>query len=86
VLELLAVDPPPGADELDGAFFQACSGGQLRMAELLLARGAAIDASPDYTDQTPLDAAGSTDTRRGHLVSWLRERGATSATGESPEQ
>jgi ankyrin repeat protein len=75
-LELLAADPPPTQEEIDGAFWQACHGGQLRMAELLLARGADINARPDYTKQTPLEAAGSTDTRRGQLVSWLRERGA----------
>jgi uncharacterized protein len=76
VLELLAADPPPSQDEIDEAFWQACHGGQLRMVELLLARGADIDASPDYSKQTPLGAAGSLDTRRGQLVSWLRERGA----------
>jgi uncharacterized protein len=76
VLELLAADPPPSQDEIDEAFWQACHGGQLRMAELLLARGADIDAQPDYSKQTPLAVAGSIDTRRGQLVSWLRERGA----------
>ena len=79
VLELLAADPPPTQRELDDAFWQACHGGQLRMAELLLARGADIDATPDYSDQTALEVAGSTDTRREQLVNWLRERGATSA-------
>ena len=33
-------------EDLDEAFWQACHGGQLRMAELLLARGADIDAIP----------------------------------------
>jgi ankyrin repeat protein len=74
--ELLAADPPPTQEEIDGAFWQACHGGQLRMAELLLARGADIDTTPDYTKQTPLGAAGSLDTRRGQLVTWLRERRA----------
>jgi hypothetical protein len=32
-----------------------------------------------YSDQAPLDVAGGVDTRRGQLVSWLRERGATPA-------
>jgi ankyrin repeat protein len=76
VLELLAADPPPTQEEIDGAFWQACHGGQLRMAELLLARGAEINARPDYTQQTPLEVAGSVETRREQLVSWLRERGA----------
>jgi ankyrin repeat protein len=86
VTEFLASDPPPTQEELDEAFWQACHGGQLRMAELLLARGADINAIPGYSDQAPLDVAGSTDTRRGQLVSWLRERGATPAKGPAPEQ
>ena len=59
-------------------------GGQLRTAELLLARGADINATPDYGGHTTaLDIAGSTDTRRGRLVTWLRERGATSGEESS---
>jgi uncharacterized protein len=86
VKELLIADPPPGQEDLDNAFFQACHGGQLRMADLLLARGADINARPDYSSQTtPLDIAGSTDTRRGQLVTWLRERGATTAKESAPE-
>ena len=80
VLELLAAEPPPTREDLDEAFYQACHGGQLRMAELLLARGADINATPDYSHhQTPLDMAGSTDTRRQQLLTWLRERGAEPA-------
>jgi ankyrin repeat protein len=86
VVELLGADPPPPPEELDEAFWQACHGGQLRMAELLLARGADVNAIPGYSDQAPLDIAGSTDTRRSQLVSWLSERGATSAKGPAPEQ
>jgi uncharacterized protein len=85
VLELLAADPPPTHRQLDDAFWQACHGGQLRMAELLLARGANIDATPDYSDQTALEVAGSTDTRREQLVNWLRERGATSGPRPTAE-
>ncbi len=83
--ELLAADPPPTQKQLDEAFWQACHGGQLRMATLLLERGADINAKPDYSDQMPLDIAGSTDTRRGQLVSWLRDRGAMPAQGSAPE-
>jgi uncharacterized protein len=85
-LELLAADPPPTQQQLDEAFWQACHGGQLRMAELLLARGATIDATPHYSDQTALEVAGSTDTRREQLVNWLRERGATSAQRPASEK
>jgi uncharacterized protein len=84
-LELLAADAPPTQEQIDAAFWQACHGGQLRMAQLLLARGADINATPDYSDQTPLAIAGSTDTRRSQLVTWLRERGATSAQEPAPE-
>jgi ankyrin repeat protein len=86
VVAFLGADPAPAQEELDEAFWQACHGGQLRMAELLLARGADVNAIPHYSDQAPLDIAGSADTRRGQLVSWLRERGATSAKRPAPEQ
>jgi uncharacterized protein len=86
VLEFLAADPPPTQQQLDEAFWQACHGGQLRMAELLLARGATIDATPHYSDQTALEIAGGTDTRREQLVNWLRERGATSAQRAASEK
>jgi uncharacterized protein len=78
--EFLAADPPPASSEIDAAFYQACHGGQRRMAEYLLARGADINASPDYAhDQTALEVAGDTDTRRQILVDWLKERGAAQA-------
>jgi ankyrin repeat protein len=86
VEELLGADSPPTQEELDEAFWQACHGAQRRMAELLLARGAELNAIPGYSDQAPLDIAGGTDTRRDQLVRWLRERGATSAKSPSPEQ
>jgi ankyrin repeat protein len=85
VRELL--DGPPAAtqEELDDAFWQACHGGQRRVAEYLLARGADIDHVPDHTDRTPLDVAGGPDTRREALVSWLQERGARSRAPRPPD-
>ena len=74
--EFLAADPPPGNDEIDAAFWQACHGGQRRMAEYLLAKGADINAVPGYTEQTAIQAAGSADTQRQALVDWLKTRGA----------
>jgi ankyrin repeat protein len=79
VEELLAVDPAPAPDAVNDAFWQACHGGQRRVAEYLLARGADLNWTPDHSTATPLDIAGSPGTRRDTLVSWLRERGARSA-------
>lgn len=73
--ELLAADPPPTAEEIANAFWQACHGGQLRAAELLLGRGADVNWIPDYAEGTGLDVAGGPDTRRGLLVTWLGEHG-----------
>jgi len=74
--EFLGADPAPSQEELDEAFWQACHGGQRRMAEYLLDRGANIDATPDYSDSPPVEVAGQPDTMRSALVSWLEERGA----------
>jgi uncharacterized protein len=78
---LLATDPPPTPQDINNAFWQACAAGQRRAAEYLLAKGADINWVPDYTKNSPLDAAGSLDTRRSTLVTWLREHGAGSAKG-----
>jgi uncharacterized protein len=77
--ELLDQDPPPAPDEINNAFWQACHGGQRRVAELLLARGADVNWIPDYAERTPLEAADGLDTRRDLLVTWLREHGARSS-------
>lgn len=74
LVDLLA-ESPPSADDLTEAFFQACSGGQRRAAELLLARGADINAAPVYGN-SPLEAASGMDTQRELLVEWLRDHGA----------
>ena len=63
--ELLDRDPAPAPAEINDAFWQACHGGQRRVAELLLARGADINWIPDYAERTPLDVADGLDTRRG---------------------
>ncbi|WAH42409.1 ankyrin repeat domain-containing protein [Alicyclobacillus fastidiosus] len=79
VEELMASNPSPTTDDITEAFWQACHGGQRRVAEYLLSKGADINGVPGYTDQTPLDAAGSIDTRRDTLVSWLKSKGARSS-------
>jgi len=68
-------------EEINNAFWQACAGGQRRVAELLLAHGADLNWVPDYAKGTPLDQAHSIDTGRAALVSLLQERGAHSASG-----
>ena len=70
---------PDKPGELSQAFWHACAGGQRRAAEYLLARGADPNWVPDYAEGTPLDAANALGTRQENVVSWLRERGATSA-------
>ncbi|MBC9727733.1 ankyrin repeat domain-containing protein [Streptomyces sp. TRM68367] len=67
---------PPSPQEITGALWCACHGGQREMAAHLLERGGDINWT-GYDDLTPLDAAH----RSGHpgLADWLRERGAKSA-------
>jgi len=74
--ELPGSGPPPTQEEIDHAFWQACHGGQRRMAEFSLTRGADINAIPGHAKHTPLDIAPGPDTRREAVVSWLREHGA----------
>jgi uncharacterized protein len=74
LLDLLT-ESPPSEEELTAAFFQACSGGQRRTAELLVARGADVNAAPSY-GSSPLEAAAALDTQRELLVEWLRAHGA----------
>ncbi len=79
--ELLDRDPPPAPAEINDAFWQACHGGQRRVAELLLDNGADVNWIPDYAEHTPLDVAAGPDTRRDTLATWLREHGARPARG-----
>src|SRR5579859_2698680 len=53
--QLLGDNPSP--EQVSQAFWHACSGGQRRAAEYLLARGADLNWVPDYAKGTPLDAA-----------------------------
>jgi hypothetical protein len=77
--ELLAATPPPSLQDITDAFYQACAGGQRRIAEYLLARGADLNGTPSWGENRPLDAASGLETRRELLVSWLRAQGARSA-------
>jgi ankyrin repeat protein len=75
VEELLAASPP-GKQQLTDAFWQACHGGQRRMAEYLLGLGAELNGTPSWGESSPLDAADGLDTGRGALVEWLLSLGA----------
>lgn len=69
-----SVTPAPAAKELTNALWHACRGGQLLVAEYLVARGA--DRNWIGWDQkTPLDAA--VESGSSELVAWLRANGAT---------
>jgi ankyrin repeat protein len=78
--ELLAAAPPT-RQQLTDAFWQACHGGQRRMAEYLLSLGAEVNGTPSWGDSTPLDVADSQGTGREALITWLRDMGAKSANG-----
>jgi len=80
--ELLeTTDPTP--EELSQGFWHACSGGQRRAAERLLAAGGDLNWEPDYAHGTPLDAASGLGTRQENVIGWLEERGAHSADVDS---
>lgn len=68
---------PPAPEEINGAFWMACHGGQRRTAEYLLERGAELNWLPGWENLTPLDAA----SRNGfdELADWLRAQGANPA-------
>jgi ankyrin repeat protein len=72
--------PAASTEDINNAFWQACHGGHRRAAELLHARGADLNWVPEYAQGTPLDVAGGIDTGRQALLSWLRDRGASSST------
>jgi ankyrin repeat protein len=77
--EFFAGPLQPTQKEVNDAFWQACCGGKRRAAEYLLARGADLNWVPEYAKETPLGIAGTLDTGRQLLVSWLRDKGAGSA-------
>jgi ankyrin repeat protein len=76
--ELIAAEAPT-TQQLTDAFWQACHGGQRRMAEHLLVLGAELNGTPSWSDSTPLDAADSLGTGRESLLTWLKEQGAKTA-------
>lgn len=78
VEEYFAAAAAPPRDDVSRAFWGACHGGRDQVAEYLLAHDADLNWIPPWEDLTPLDAA--LRERADQLVSWLRDRGARSAT------
>ncbi|HEX5086143.1 MAG TPA: ankyrin repeat domain-containing protein [Blastocatellia bacterium] len=68
--------PPPSPDEITGAFWHACRGGQPRTAAYLFEHGAGLNWI-GYDGKTPLQAAHESGVE--DLIDWLRSRGAKSA-------
>ena len=81
--ELLAASPPT-TQTLTDAFWQACHGGQRRMAEYLLSLGADLNGTPSWGEATPLDVADSQGTGREALITWLHESGAKKSAKPTP--
>ncbi|MEU5578307.1 ankyrin repeat domain-containing protein [Streptomyces huasconensis] len=77
----VTAQPPPAADDLDGAFWDACHGGQQATARLLLERGASLDRV-GYDGMTPLDIAVAV--AADDVVAWLRGQGARTGAGAEP--
>jgi uncharacterized protein len=65
--------PPPAPDEITNAFWHACRGGQLQMAEYLLRHGAELNWI-GYDGKTPLQVAQESAAK--DLAPWLRGQGA----------
>lgn len=80
--ERFEADPPPTSDDINLAFWSACHGGQLRVANYLLERGAELDWLPDWEPCTPLDAARRSEAY--DVLSWLEARGAHPAEWLEP--
>ena len=64
----------PALGDINHAFWQACHGGQRRVAERLLDAGADLAYHPAYATETPAQIAAGLDTQRSNLVEWLNER------------
>ncbi|KAI0186511.1 ankyrin [Astrocystis sublimbata] len=66
----------PSQEETDGAFWNACHGGQLGTAKFLFEHGANINAVPSWEPITPLEAAQRSEAQG--VVDWLNNTECTS--------
>jgi ankyrin repeat protein len=76
VKEYCTGQPPPAPEEITGALWHACRGGQRQTAEYLLGRGANLNWI-GWGQCTPLQAAQESGV--SDLIEWLRSQGAKSA-------
>ncbi|MGH8201094.1 MAG: ankyrin repeat domain-containing protein [Steroidobacteraceae bacterium] len=74
IAQRFGVEPYPDPDALSGAFWNACHGGQLAMAEYLLVEGADPNWAAPWSEQTPLEIA--TRSGHAHIATWLIGKGA----------
>jgi hypothetical protein len=74
IRERVEADPPPQPEQLSGAFWNACHGGQLAVAQHLLAHGADLNWPAPWSEQTPLDIAQKAVS--SDIVAWLLGKGA----------
>jgi ankyrin repeat protein len=74
IAQRFETEPHPGPEEISGAFWNACRGGQIAAAQWLLKCGADPKWRAPWSGQTPLDIA----ERSGHgdLAAWLTGNGA----------
>jgi ankyrin repeat protein len=75
IKERAEANPPPQPEQLSGAFWNACHGGQLAVAQYLLAHGVDLNWPAPWSEQTPLDIARKA--ARSDIVAWLIGKGAT---------
>ena len=81
-LDELLETASPTSEDVSQAFWHACSAGQRRAAERLLAAGADLNWEPDYARGTPLDTAGGMGTRQNLMIDWLKSLDARSADAD----
>jgi uncharacterized protein len=81
VQEYVTAALPPSVQEITGAFWAACHGGQRATAEYLLDHGADLNWIANWDGLTPLDAARRSDA--DEFADWLTARGGKTAAEAS---
>jgi ankyrin repeat protein len=74
ITQRVEANPPPRPEEISGACWNACHGGQFAAARYLVAHGADLNWSAPWSGQIPLDIAEQEG--RSEVVAWLIGKGA----------